>query len=75
MQFDRIVSNPTVVNGQPCIRGTRLTVKRVVSAVATYPDRQELFREYPGLEEEDVRQALFYAAAMLPEKEIPLSHE
>jgi len=54
-RFDRITINPTIVNGQACIRGMRLTVKRVVEAVALYPDRDELFREYPELDAEDVR--------------------
>lgn len=61
--FDRIVSDPAVLDGQPCIRGQRLTVRRVVEAVALYPDRAELRSEYPELEEEDIRQALAYAAA------------
>ncbi len=72
MQFDRIVSDPAVLNGQPCISGTRLTVRRVLAALSLYPDRAELFREYPGLEEEDIRQALAYAGANLADQEIPL---
>lgn len=56
------------MNGQPCIRGMRLTVRRVVAAVAAYPDRQELFRNYHDLEEEDVRQALEFAAANLADE-------
>ena len=56
--FDRITSDPAVMNGQPCIRGLRLTVRRVLEALATYPDRQELHAEYPELEDEDVRQAV-----------------
>ena len=63
--FDRITWNPRQMNGQPCIRGMRLTVRRVVEAVALYPERTELFRNYPQLEEEDVRQALAFAAANL----------
>lgn len=51
------------MNGQPTIRGMRLTVKRVLEIVATYPDLEERSREFPELEEEDVRQALAYAAA------------
>ena len=58
MDLDRITMNPQVLNGQPCIRGLRLTVKRVLEALALYPDRAELRREYPELEEEDIRQAL-----------------
>lgn len=64
-RFDRITINPAIVNGQPCIRGMRLTVKRVVEAVALYPNREELFQEYPELDAEDVRQALDFAACNL----------
>jgi uncharacterized protein (DUF433 family) len=61
-RFDRITIDPEQMNGQPCIRGMRLTVKRVLEALALYPDRKELFGEYPEIEEEDVRQALAFAA-------------
>ncbi len=67
--FDRITRNPEIMNGQPCIRAMRLTVRRVLSAVAAYPDRRDLFRNYPDLEEEDVRQALEFAAANLSDEE------
>jgi len=62
------------MNGQPCIRGMRLTVRRVLEAMATYPDRQKFFAEYPELEDEDIRQALAYAAANLDDKVLEL-HE
>ena len=65
VNFDRITVDPKQMNGQPCIRGMRLTVRRVVEAVSLYTDRSELFREYPELEDEDIRQALEYAAASL----------
>ena len=73
MSFDRITCDPNRLNGQPCIRDLRLTVRRVVEAVAAYPDRGELRREYPDLDDEDIRQALEYAAAMLDDKSIPLT--
>jgi len=41
-KFDRIVSNPTVLEGQPCIRGQRLTVRRVLEALAIYTDRASI---------------------------------
>ena len=66
--LDRITSDPAVMSGQPCIRGMRLTVRRVLEALATYPDRQELSAEYPEVEAEDIRQALAYAAANLDDK-------
>jgi len=64
-RFDRITWNPNQMNGQPCIRGLRLTVRRVVEAVALCPDRNDLFRNYPELEPEDIQQALVFAAANL----------
>lgn len=64
-RFNRITWNPGQMNGQPCIRGLRLTVRRVVEAVALYPDRNDLLRNYPELEPEDVQQALAFAAANL----------
>jgi len=41
--------------------------------MALYPDRAELFREYPELEEEDLRQALEFSAASLDDR-IDLLH-
>jgi len=64
-KLDRITWNPHLMNGQPCIRGMRLTVRRVVEAVSVFPNREDLFRNYPELEPEDVRQALAFAAASL----------
>ncbi len=70
--FDRITSNPAVLNGQPCIRGLRLTVRRVLVAMATYPNREKLRAEYPELEDDDIRQALEYAAANLDDRVVEL---
>jgi uncharacterized protein (DUF433 family) len=70
--FDRITIDPAVMSGQPCIRGMRLTVRRVLEAVALYPKREELAREYPELEEEDIRQALAFAAASLDDQVLEL---
>jgi uncharacterized protein (DUF433 family) len=53
------------MNGQPCIRGMRLTGRRVAEAVALYPNRDDFFRNDPELEPDDVRQALAFAAANL----------
>jgi uncharacterized protein (DUF433 family) len=76
MAFDRITVNLARMGGQPCIRNMRLTVRRVVEVVALYPDRAELRREYPELEDEDIRQALNYAASYLGDRiiELPLVH-
>ncbi|UZQ53363.1 DUF433 domain-containing protein [Trichothermofontia sichuanensis B231] len=77
MKLDRITSNPNRMNGQPCIRDSRLTVRRVLELLATYPDRQELLQEFPELEEEDIQQALIFATSYLDDRiiERPQSDE
>ena len=63
--IDRITIDPEKMNGQPCIRGMRLTVRRVLEALAVYPDRDALLADYPDLEPEDISQALAWAARNL----------
>jgi uncharacterized protein (DUF433 family) len=69
--LNRITYDPARLNGEPCIRNLRLTVRRVLEALAAYPDRAELKSEYPELDDEDIRQALAFAAASLDDKVIP----
>lgn len=71
-KFDRITINPKVMNGQPCIRGMRLTVRRVLEALVLYPNWEDLISEYPELEKEDICQALEYAAQSLDDQVIYL---
>jgi len=73
MAFDRITINHDRLNGQPCIRNLRITVRRVLEALVLYPIRDEFHREYPELDDEDIRQALGYAAANLDDQIIELT--
>ena len=75
MTLDRITVNPARMNGQPCIRNLRLTVRRVLELISLYPQRTELFYEYPELDEEDIRQALAYAAATLDDRIVEFHYE
>jgi uncharacterized protein (DUF433 family) len=68
MRLDRITIDPDRMNGQPCVRNMRLTVKRVVELAALYPNRKEMLQEYPELEDEDIRQALLYVATYLDDR-------
>jgi len=73
MKLDRITINPAQMNGQPCIRNLRLTVRRIIELLAIYLDREELRREYPELEDEDLRQSLAYVASYLEDRSIAFS--
>lgn len=66
--FDRITIEPGKMGGKPCIRGYRITVEDVLVILASFPDRTRLFANYPVLEEEDLQQALAYAAETLRRK-------
>jgi uncharacterized protein (DUF433 family) len=66
--FDRITIEPGKMGGKPCIRGLRISVENVLSILASYSDRRELFEDYPDLEEDDLRQALAFAAASLDDR-------
>ncbi|MBA2409356.1 MAG: DUF433 domain-containing protein [Gammaproteobacteria bacterium] len=71
-KLDRITTDPAIMTGQPCIRGMRLTVRRVIEALAIYPNWDDLRAEYPELEPEDIRQALAFAALSLDDQIIDL---
>lgn len=61
-RLDRITIDPNVCLGQPTIRGMRITVSVILKMLASGHSAQEVVAAYPELEEEDVRQALQYAA-------------
>ena len=60
--FDRITVDPGRCGGKPCIRGMRITVRRVLELLAGEPDQSVVLAEYPFLEPADIHQALLYAA-------------
>src|SRR5580658_4066900 len=66
--FDRVTVEPGKCAAKACICGMRITVRRVLEILATYREREEIFREYPFLEEEDLQQALRFAAASVDDE-------
>jgi uncharacterized protein (DUF433 family) len=60
--LDRITRSPEIMGGKPCLRGMRVTVGMIVGLVASGHSHAEILDSYPYLEEEDIRQALAYAA-------------
>ena len=71
-QLTRITSDPNVMGGKPCIRGLRVTVGTVVGLLASDHSPAEILKMYPYLEQEDIREALAYAAWRAEEVELPL---
>ncbi len=70
--IDRITFNPEIMGGKPCLRGMRVTVGTIVGLIATGKAKGEILKLYPYLEDEDITQALTYAAWRTEEVELPL---
>ena len=70
--FDRITIDPEICLGQPTIRGMRITVAVILKQVAQGMTKKEILKAYPELEEEDITQALQYAAWLSSEKAKPI---
>jgi len=68
--FDRITFDPKIMGGRACIRGMRIPVSVIVSQVAYGSSVEDILREYPDLEREDIAQALQYAAWLTQEQVI-----
>jgi len=60
--LDRITFDPEKMGGRACVRALRITVGTIVALVAEGASVPEILNEYPELEEDDIRQALSYAA-------------
>lgn len=67
-KLDRITVSPDVCLGQPTIRGMRITVSVILKMLAGGKSVQEVVEAYPELEEEDVKQAIKYAAWVLSDQ-------
>jgi uncharacterized protein (DUF433 family) len=72
-QLTRITFDPNVMGGKPCIRGLRVTVGTIVGLLASDLSPAEILELYPYLDQEDIKEALTYAAWRAEEIELPLA--
>ena len=72
--FDRITMDPQKCFGKPCIRGLRIPVATVLAFLSGGMSVEEMLKEWPELEREDIYQALGFAAALMEERVVPLEH-
>lgn len=73
MRFGRITVDPMQMGGVPCVRALRIPVATVVGMVADGMAEAEILAAYPDLEQEDLREALRYAAEAVSERALPLT--
>ena len=72
-QLLRISMNAGLMGGKPCIRGMRVTAGMIVEALAAGRSVEDLLTDFPYLEEQDIREALAYAAGVAHGRELPLA--
>jgi len=72
-KIDRITFNPEIMRGKATIRNMRITVSQILNLVANGMTTEEIIKEYPTLEEEDIQQALNYAAFLASEEIFPIA--
>jgi uncharacterized protein (DUF433 family) len=66
----RIFSDPAILGGKPCVKGTRISVEFILELVASGASRDDIVRSYPQLTAEDVEHALNFAAQSLSNETI-----
>jgi len=71
-KFNRITLDPQKCFGKPCIRGLRMPVASILSYLSSGMTVEEILKEWPELEREDINQALGYAAWAMEERVVPL---
>ena len=62
------------MGGKACIRGMRVTVGMIVGQIGIGHSVEEVIKDYPYLEREDIMQALRYAAWRAEEREVMLTN-
>ncbi|MBI4676719.1 MAG: DUF433 domain-containing protein [Elusimicrobia bacterium] len=67
----RIISDPGICGGDPCIKETRIPVHVILSHLAAGDSLETVLREFPKLTQEDLRACLEYAAYLTTEKAAP----
>ena len=68
--FTRLVFDPAILSGKPCVKGTRISVEMILEWVASGASRDDIVKSYPQLTPEDVAEALNFAAQSLSNETI-----
>ena len=73
--LSRITIDPKMCSGKPCIRGHRIWVSLILDLLASGMTSGEILREYPGLDEADIRACIAYGAEMTRERFVEIHLE
>ena len=65
---ERIVSDPGICSGKPCVKGTRIPVHIILDLLAAGENLDGIKRAYPNITDEDIRACLNYASILADEE-------
>jgi uncharacterized protein (DUF433 family) len=68
--LERITVNPKIMVGKPTIRGLRISVEQILTALSNGVTTKELLEDYPELESEDIQAVLAYATELVAEEQV-----
>ena len=71
--LDRILIDPRICHGKPCVKGTRIMVWLVVQYFANGDSAEDILAAYPSLSRQDIQACLAYAAEMTRERILPVA--
>lgn len=70
--YEHVSSDPEIMHGRPCVRGTRIPVWLVVAMLGDGMTEEEILREYPSVNETDIKACLKFASWVVDYQRIPL---
>lgn len=62
---DRITIDDKICNGKPTIRGKRITVQTILEFLSAGESEEEILKQYPSLEPEDIQACLKFASLLM----------
>ena len=65
MEFKYIISDPEILGGKPCIKGTRISVQIILEWLASGASFQGIVQKYPRVTEQAIREAIMYASRFM----------
>ena len=72
MVLNRITIDPNKMGGVPCIRGMRIPVATIIALIADGLSSAEILDYYPDLENDDIKEALYFASLFVKDRMLPL---
>ncbi|HPZ08274.1 MAG TPA: DUF433 domain-containing protein [Candidatus Eremiobacteraeota bacterium] len=67
-QLERIICDPKICSGKPCIKGTRIPVHIILGLMAAGEDKEGIKKAYPNITDDDIKACLYYAAILADEE-------